>query len=946
MEASRSTAIEEVLPLAPLQEGLLFHAELDQGSAGLYVVQVLVDLEGSVQPDRLRAAAQAFTDRHPNLRVAFRRRRSGDPVQVVVRDVPVDWRELDLRGLPVVPDHPAADVADEDRARRFDPAHPPLVRFSLVRLAQERWRLIVTVHHLVIDGWSLPLMVDELVELYRSGSGGVPAPAAPYRDYLAWLAGQDRQASMAEWERALAGVTSTRLSRLNVAVTPQLPARVIRVLPDPLVEGLTALARAHGLTMNSVLQGVWGIVLGLLIGREDVVFGATVSGRPAELPGVESMVGLFVNTIPVRVRARPAEAVVEVLARLQAEQARLMPHHHLALSDIQAAGKVGGELFDTLFVFESYPFDLQGLPAAEGLRVTDIDGRDATHYPLTVVVLPRGGITLELAYSTDLFDAPTVERLAERFVRVLAQAAADPSVRVGELEVLSDDERRRVLVDWNDTATEVDVAPLPVLFERQVRRVPDAPAVVEGATTLTYAQLNARANRLARLLVGAGVGPETVVGVAMSRSVDWVVALLAVTKAGGAYLPLDPDYPPARLAAVIDDARPPVVVAGAHTAARLAPDLAGIRWLCPDSEALSGRLEAMGDHDLDDSERSCALRLDHPAWVIYTSGSTGRPKGVVVPHAGLSSLVGTFAGAVGSGPGDRVAQFASPSFDVVFAEAALSILAGATWVIVPAHQRVGEALGAFATAQGLTRLVIPPTVLATVPDAALPPGAALVVGTEEVPSELVGRWAGGRVMLNAYGPTEVTVNSTLWRCEPGWTGGRLPIGRPDANTRAYVLDSALRPVPPGVVGELYLGGDGLARGYLGRPALTASRFVADPFGPPGSRLYRSGDLVRWLPEADLDFVGRTDHQVKVRGFRIELGEVEAALATHPDVDQAVVAAADDASGGRRLVAYVVARPGAAPGPAALRSHVAALLPDYMVPSAFVTLDALPRLANG
>ncbi|MBW3650619.1 MAG: non-ribosomal peptide synthetase, partial [Actinobacteria bacterium] len=412
MDAARLPIIEEVLPLAPLQEGLLFHAELDQGSAGLYVVQVLAELDGPVQPDRLRAAAQALMDRHPNLRVAFRRRRSGEPLQVVVRDVPVDWREIDLRGLAAAS---GDEVADEDRARPFDPARPPLSRFSLVRLDQDRWRLIVTVHHLLVDGWSLPLVVGELVELYRAGGGGDgPAPPAPYRDYLAWLAAQDRQASMAEWERALAGVASTRLSGSSLTGPPRLPARVTWVLPQPLVEGLRALARAHGLTMNSVLQGAWGIVLGLLTGQEDVVFGAAVSGRPAELPGVESMIGLFINTIPVRVRARPAERVVEVLTRLQHEQAQLMAHHHVALSDIQTVAAVAGELFDTLFVFESYPFDPDRLPAGEGLRVTGIDARDATHYPLTLVVLPRRGLTIELAYSTELFDAPTVERLAQR----------------------------------------------------------------------------------------------------------------------------------------------------------------------------------------------------------------------------------------------------------------------------------------------------------------------------------------------------------------------------------------------------------------------------------------------------------------------------------------------------------------------------------------------------
>ncbi|MBW3651485.1 MAG: non-ribosomal peptide synthetase, partial [Actinobacteria bacterium] len=424
------TDIEEVLPLAPLQEGLLYHADLHDAGPGLYVVQVLVELEGTVRPERLRAAAQALVDRHAVLRVAFRRRRSGEAVQVVVRDVPVDWRDVDLTvasrddlGTR------AAEVADEDRVRRFDPAHPPLSRFSLVRLGRRRWQLVATLHHLVVDGWSLPLLVGELMELYgAAGSGAALVPPAPYRDYLAWVAAQDREESTTEWKRALAGVTPTRLAPAGPA-TAALPARVIRVLADDLVARLSSMARAHGLTLGSVLQGAWGLLLGRLTGQDDVVFGTAVSGRPAELPGVESIVGLFANTVPVRVRALPGELVRSVLARLQQEQAALLAHHHLPLGEIQATAGAGGELFDTLFVLESYPFDPEGFPATDELRVVGLDGRDATHYPLSVVVLPRGGLTLELVHRPDVLATEAVERIAERFVRLLSQVAAEPDRR-------------------------------------------------------------------------------------------------------------------------------------------------------------------------------------------------------------------------------------------------------------------------------------------------------------------------------------------------------------------------------------------------------------------------------------------------------------------------------------------------------------------------------------
>nr|QEO73686.1 condensation domain-containing protein [uncultured bacterium] len=923
MTQKRSARIAEVLPLAPLQEGLLFHADLDGHSGGRYVVQLLVDLSGDVQPERLRAAAAALVERHDNLRVAFRRRKTGDAVQVVVKELPLSWREVE---------HESA--ADEDRTRPFDPAKPPLIRFTLVRL-DSGFRLVITAHHLIVDGWSLPLLVEELVALY----GGVPLPpVTPYRSYLEWVAAQDRQASLTAWETALSGVAdATRLTSADLAGAAGLPEQVRTTLPAELLDRLTLMAREHGLTLNSVLQGAWGLLLGLLTGREDVVFGATVSGRPAELPGVESMIGLFINTVPVRVRARPADRIGDLLAALQDQQSRLIAHHHLPLADIQAAARAG-ELFDTLFVFENYPLD--SLRGSSELRVTGVSGRDATHYPLTVVVVPEDGLTVEFVYRADVFEKSEVDGMAARFLLLLERMAANPVA--GSLDLLSDVERDRVLVSWNDTAREVDVATLPAIFERWVAHDPDAVAVVADGVSLSYRSLNSRANQLARLLIEQRVGPESVVGVALPRSVDWVVSLLAVVKAGAAYLPLDPDYPADRLAFVVADASPDVVLTTSSVQDRLAPEMGEVPWLASDSRDSLDALGWLAATDITDNDRLAPLTTDHPAWVIYTSGSTGRPKGVVVPHAGVASLVAVFNETVPSGPGDRVLQFASPSFDVTFAEMSQSLLSGAAWVIVPAERRVGAELAEFAAEHALTHLTIPPSVLATVPDGSLPAGCSLVIGTEEVPADLVSRWASDRIMVNAYGPTEVTVNSTFWRCDPAFVGRRLPIGRPDLNIRAYVLDAALRPVPPGVAGEMYLAGDGLARGYLNRPALTAERFVACPFGEPGERMYRTGDLVRWREDGTLDFLGRVDTQVKIRGFRVELGEIEAVLGALPAVEKVVVLAREDRPGDRRLVAYVEG----AVDIAALRAHVAGELPDYMVPSAFVVLDALPLLPNG
>ncbi|MGH8880731.1 MAG: amino acid adenylation domain-containing protein, partial [Stackebrandtia sp.] len=449
------------------------------------------------------------------------------------------------------------------------------------------------------------------------------------------------------------------------------------------------------------------------------------------------------------------------------------------------------------------------------------------------------------------------------------------------------------------------------------------------------------------------MGPESVVGVLLPRSASWLVGLLAVMKAGGAYLPLDPSYPVDRLSFIVSDAAPAVVVTDAETQARWRSDLPCRTWVVTDDVSTVEELAHLAPTEVSDAERWSPLRLTNPAWLIYTSGSTGRPKGVVVSHAGVVSLVATFNRVVPSGPGDRVLQFASPGFDVTFAELSVSVLSGGALVVAPDHARGGEALAEFAVTERLTHLVVPPSVLATIPaDVAFPESASLVVGTEEMPTGLAARWAAGRVMVNAYGPTEVTVNSTFWRCDPSWDGHRLPIGVPDANTRAYVLDLALRPVPVGVVGELYLAGDGLARGYLGKPGLTAERFVACPFGDNvGERMYRTGDLVRWRSDGNLDFLGRVDEQVKIRGFRIEPGEIEVAILRHPGITRAAVVAHETSADGgvmadRRLVAYLVLSDEEVPDTARLRADLAAELPDYMVPTAYVVLDALPLLPNG
>ncbi|MFJ1747310.1 amino acid adenylation domain-containing protein [Streptomyces sp. NPDC088116] len=939
---SQST-VEDILPLSPLQEGLLFHAVYDDQGPDVYTMRFAFELVGRVDAEALRTAAEVLLRRHANLRASFRRRKTGEAVQVIRRTVELPWDVRDLSGLGE--DEQTAGLArilEDEKARRFDLAAPPLVRFVLVKLADDRFRLIMTNHHILLDGWSMPLLAQELFALYANGGaeGGLPR-VTPYRDYLGWLAGRDREAARAAWKQALAGVSEpTLLAPAAVggereAVAPQ---RVIRELPAELTTSLGQFARTRGLTLNTLVQGAWAVLLGRHTGRQDVVFGATVSGRPPEIPGVETMVGLFINTLPVRVELRPEESFVQLLTRLQDEQSRLMEHQHLGLRDVQRLVGVG-ELFDTLTVFENYPLDSEGLELpGTGVRIGGVEVNDATHYPVTLAVIPGDRLTLRVDHRPDLVGPDAAAQLTDRLVRLLESAVTAPDQPVVTIDVLDPAERERVLVEWNATGRDVPSATLTELIEASAARTPENDAVVSDDGALSYAGLGARANRLAHLLIRRGIGPEHIVALALPRSVDAVVAALAVLKSGAAYLPVDPDYPAERIRFMLGDARPELVIT---TEASEAASSDATARLVLDSPGTAGLLAGFPDTNPTDADRTTPLRLSHPAYVIYTSGSTGTPKGVVVSHAGLPSFCAAAVEGFAVEPDSRVLQFASPSFDAAVLELGMALTAGAALVVPPPGPLAGEALADVLAGQRVSHALIPPAALASVPTTtALPGFTSLIVGGDACSADLVARWSAGRRMVNAYGPTESTVAATM---SGPLAGARTPpIGRPVFNTQVLVLDAGLRPVPVGVAGELYIAGEGLARGYLRRPGLTAERFVAHPFGAPGARMYRTGDVARWRADGELEYVGRADEQVKIRGFRVELGEIETVLARHSRVDRVAVIAREDQPGVKRLVAYVVGDA----DQAVLREHVGAVLPEYMVPSAFVALDALPLTPNG
>jgi amino acid adenylation domain-containing protein len=949
----------ERVPLSFEQRRLWFLGQLD-GPSSTYNIPLATRLTGALDRAALAAALRDVLGRHEVLRTVFPMA-DGDPYQRVLDLDELPWR---LTVADVEPAEVAARVADA-AGHAFDLTSEVPVGAWLFGCGPDEHVLLVVVHHIAGDGWSARLLAGEISTAYAARRAGdapkwTPLPVQ-YADYALWqrelLGAEDDPDSVisrqaAYWRDALAGAPEELrlpVDRVRPAVASHRGHRVPVGVPAGLHVRLREVAREQGVTVFMVLQAALAVLLSRLGAGTDIPIGSATAGRTDE--ALDELVGCFGNTLVIRTDLAGDPTIAELLARVRTTSLAALanqdvPFERLVEELAPERSLSRHPLFQALLTLQNIDSMTLGLTGvrAEGLSA----GLAVAKFDLDVLVGEAfdddgdpAGLRGTLTAAADLFDQESVERIAERWVRVLEALAGAPQTRCSAVSVLGETERRTVLADWNDTAADVPAATAPELFAAQVTRTPDATAVVSGGVELTYAELDARTNRLARYLVGRGVGPESVVAVSMERGVDLMVALLAVLKAGGAYLPVDPDYPTERIGFMLRDARPPVVLATTTAAAGLT-GLTEAPVVMVD--ALGAELAGLAPDALDDADRRAPLSVAHPAYVIYTSGSTGLPKGVAVTHSGLAGLVEGHARHLRVGAGHRVAQFASASFDTFGWEWTMALLSGAALVVIPPEHRLGDALTRFLAEQRVTHATLPPAVLATLPDGSIDPSTVLVVAGEACPPEVMARWAADRVMVNSYGPTETTIDATSWRCDPA--AAEVAIGAPVVNTRVYVLDEFLTPVPPGVAGELYVAGAGLARGYLHRAGLTGERFVACPFGRHGERMYRTGDRARWRHDGQLVFVGRTDEQVKIRGFRIEPGEIEAVLAGCPGVAQAAVVVREDTEGDRRLVGYVVPENPGDGLAEAVRRFAEDRLPDYMLPAAVLVLDVLPMTANG
>jgi amino acid adenylation domain-containing protein len=948
------TAVIDTYELSPMQAGLFFHAASGADS-GVDIEQVVATLHEPLDEARFLRAWQRMAERHPILRTRFRWQGVTEPVQDVIDRVQIPVEQFDWCALTEAQRQRRFQaLLDHDRARGFDIGQAPLMRLALVRAAEREHLVLWTIHHILLDGQSGFLLLQEVFAFYaaflRDEDVDLPLPR-PYRDYIEWLRKLDYDSAKAYWQGLLAGFSAPTplvVERDRKAI--QLPGRVWGTHEIRLSASLTAAlrkrAREATVTLSMLLQGAWAMLLHRYSGESEVVFGVTRACRGSGLDGVGGIVGPLINTLPIRVSIDPESELLTLLQRLRAQQVALRDYEHTPLVKVQGWSDLprGMPLFETILVFDTHTLDTRLRALGEAWSGRRFLALGQTNYPLTVIAYGDRELLLQIEYSRQRFDDAVVARMLGHLQTLLEGIAAQPQARLRDLPLLTDAERQQLFEVWNQTS----VAYPPTrcvheMFEEQARIRPDALAAQSGGRKLTYRELDQRAERLAEQLRSHGVRSNSLVAIYLERSIEMLVGLLSVWKAGGAYVPIDPEYPVERVRFMLEDTKAVVVLTHKHLSGALPSSAAAILHLDAEWDSVAAGADRRAAHP-DPSP-------DRLAYVIYTSGSTGRPKGVPIKHENLCNLICWHQRAYEVTPTDRATQIAGPAFDASVWEIWPYLTAGASVHIPDDATRLdARLLIRWLTDRQITLSFLPTPLAESVLRETWPQGAALRVlltggdklnqrPAHELPFRLV----------NHYGPTENTVVSTCAevQAQDASNAAPPPIGRPLPNTQAYVLDRHLQPLPIGVPGELFVGGVQLTSGYWNRPELTAQQFISDPFhAEPGARLYKTGDLVRFLPDGNIDFLGRIDHQVNIRGFRIELGEIEFAIARHPAIREVVVIAREDVPGDKRLIAYFVAANPAADLIDELRSLARARMPEYMVPANFVSLDALPRTRNG
>jgi amino acid adenylation domain-containing protein/non-ribosomal peptide synthase protein (TIGR01720 family) len=944
----KGSQIEDIYHLSPMQEGLLFQTLYDSRSRA-YWVQMSHRLEGELKLDLFRKSWNELCRRHAVLRTSFLHEALSRPLQVVLKGKNPNFIIEDLQDLSQGGQRERiGDYRRRDLDAKIDLERDAPMRIAVFKLAESQHHFVWSYHHILFDGWSLHVIYRDLIRIYRAlirGEEPERLASAPFSEYIRWLELQDRESPRLYWSSYLSGyeqlATVPRLTGPALSSGYDLQELTVE-LDRAVTAGVKKLADHYQVTLSTIIQCLWGLILSRYNRVEDVVFGAIVSGRPSELKDVEDMVGLFINAVPVRIRLRSCQPFSEVLREVQKTSLESEPFHYFPLPEIQRHSSMSRDLFDHLLIFQNYPAGREliqeGQSSSSGFTIDDVEVHDQTHYDLNLIIVPDETVLIKFNYNANVYREEKIRRAAEHLQTAARNVLQQPTRAIKDIPILPDWQHRRVVHDFNRTATDYPRNQTLVnLFENQVEREPGAVAVVYGDIRLTYAELNERANRMAHSLRDKhGIQPDNVVGVLLERS-DWLVAaILAILKAGKAYVPIDPDYPAERLGYILDDSNCSIVLSEAKFLEKLSGDL-GRRFV--DAREVGGNRK---------DNPTPRTSPDHLAYVIYTSGSTGNPKGCQVEHGNLFHyLYWANQYYFDDGEVGCFGLYSSLSFDLTVTSLFLPLLRGKALHVFPSEAELTDILPAYMNAESAMDCIkLTPSHISLLKQ--LRPTSTnvrlAIVGGEALSIDQVHflRSLNPRMKIyNEYGPTETTVGCIVKRIEPG--EDRILIGRPIDNTNVYILDHDLQPLPVGIPGEMYIGGPGVSRGYLNRDDLTRERFIESPFRQ-GDRLYKTGDLGAWLPDGNIEFLGRNDDQVKVRGYRVELGEIENQVLRHESVKAAVVVARELKGGNQDLVAYVAGD--SAMNISALRQDLQKTLPDYMIPSYFVRLDEFPLTPNG
>lgn len=946
--------IEQLYELSPLQQGILVHSLYEEG--GVYIVQVRLEWKGKFRRAQLEKAWRRLIQRHSVLRTSFHWREIDKPLQVVHQNVPFSVQDLDWRDRsPEEQSSAFAVLLEQDRKKGFDLEEAPLMRVTLIRTAEEAYHMLWSSHHLQLDGWSVQLLIKELLQLYQSlvlGQEGDETVALPYLDYIRWLQERAHDQSKTFWKKYLDGVTRPTPLGIDHRSIPlsegeKLFGEQSFTLSVPLTENLRSVVSRHRLTMNTWIQGAWALLLSRYSQEGEVVFGTVVSGRTAELADMDKRVGLFIHTLPLRIGIDENRAIREWLQVLQSTQLEISQYEDTPSNYIQKWSQIKGQapLFESIVNFDRFSLDDWLGSWGDQLQLTDYRFYERPHYPLSITAIAGNRLELKVIYDRRRLTDDAIQRLLGHLQHILEQMIADPSRLMKEVDVLSPSERSQLIHEWNQTEKAFPRVSVHEQFERKVDQMPNRLSVIDGENRFTYRELDQKANRLARYLQASGIQPGDFVGISMERCADLIIGLLAILKTGGVYVPLDPAYPAERVAYLLQDANIRVLLTHSLLADRFSTH--AIHQVVVDREREAIMKESMDRLGIGGS-------TNHTCYVNYTSGSTGTPKGVLTPHRGVLRLVQSNP-YVPFRSSNRLLQLSTLSFDAATFEIWGSLLNGSTLVIFQGERSDLQAISDAIHRYGITTLFLTTALFHQMVEFGSQPLLRVpyvLVGGEVLSVQHVKMFLRKKSeqshLINVYGPTECTTFSTFFPLRDlTQVDGSVPIGRPIANTCVYVLDSQRRPVPIGVVGELYIGGDGLALGYLNRPDLTAASFIPHPFSPvKGATLYKTGDLVRYLPDGNLEFVGRIDQQMKMRGYRIEPGEIESVLTQRCSVKEAVVVPFPDRNQKTQLVAYVKYLSGDLRTLHQLREELKAELPEYMIPSRFHRVETFPLSLNG